>query len=188
VGSTSNTLCEGEIMQVANRDNFELTEAEYLDIITRKTAALVATSCELGAQYGGADPATVQRFRRYGECCGIAFQIVDDLLDITGSEADTGKSLGRDVQKGKLTLALIHYLANEPADARTRMLAHLRSEDPQRHRQAATLLQESESLHYAQSAAEHYVAEARASLADLPHSPAKDSLLTLAEFILSRRH
>ncbi len=187
VGQTAITVCEGEMMQVANRGNFELTEAEYLDIISRKTAALVETCCHLGARYAGADEATVRRLRAFGHALGLAFQIADDLLDLIGDEAEVGKSLGRDVLERELTLPLIHYLRVGSAGERERLLALLRSSEPPRGRQIAALIRDSESIAYAKAVAHEYSASARAALSELPPSPARDSLGTMAEFVVTRR-
>jgi octaprenyl-diphosphate synthase len=187
IGQTTNAVCEGELMQVANRDNLDLTEAEYFDIITRKTASLVGACCALGAKYAGADDATVARLRECGLSVGIAFQLTDDLLDLTGEEAEAGKSLGRDVDKGKLTLPAIHYLRTAPVLQRARLLAMLQSDDPQRHRRVGRLLQGSDSLAYAQDAAQEHVRQAVAALGDLPVSEARSSLIAMAEFVLTRR-
>ncbi len=187
VGQTAITVCEGEMMQVANRGNFELTEAEYIDIITRKTAVLVEASCHLGARYAGASDATVQRLRTFGSSIGIAFQIIDDLLDLTGDESEVGKSLGRDLSAGELTLPLIHYLGQLDPARRAQLVPTLRGADPQCCRNAATLLKQSDSLDYAHRVAREYVDSARQALAGLPPSPARDSLNAMAEFVLARR-
>lgn len=205
IGRTTNTVCEGEMMQVANRGNFDLSEAEYFDIITRKTAALIGACCELGARYAEAPETTIAALREFGVNIGIAFQIVDDLLDLTGDESQTGKSLGRDVEKGKLTLPLIHFLQTATKPQRARMLALLRDdaagdattgpretnsahrEHAAAQREIAALLQTSESLDYARSIAAEYIAAAQRGLAHLPPSPARDSLNTMAEFVLERR-
>src|SRR5690606_20780003 len=129
----------------------------YLDIITRKTASLIGVSALLGARYAGADEATAAALQAFGESLGIAFQIIDDLLDSTGDERQVGKSLGRDVQKGKLTLGVIHYLRTQPPAARETMLGWLRGDDPQRHRHVAALLAASDSLDYANQTAYTYI-------------------------------
>jgi octaprenyl-diphosphate synthase len=187
VGQTAITVCEGEMMQVANRGNFDLTEAEYIDIITRKTAVLVEASCHLGARYAGADEATLQRLRTFGSSIGVAFQIIDDLLDLTGDESEVGKSLGRDLCAGELTLPLIHYLGRLDPARRAQLVPTLRGADPQCCRNAATLLKQSDSLDYAHRVAREYVDIARQALAGLPPSPARDSLSAMAEFVLARR-
>lgn len=187
VGQTAITVCEGEIMQVANRGNHELDEAEYMDIISRKTAALVEACCQLGARFADADEPTVRRMRTFGHSLGVAFQIVDDLLDVTGEEAEVGKSLGRDICEGELTLPLIHYLRNAMPAQRTHLLGILRSNDSQRHREVAKLLRDSESVAYAQSVAQEHVNLANEALATLPPSAARESLCAMADFVLLRR-
>jgi octaprenyl-diphosphate synthase len=187
IGQVAITLCEGEIMQNAQRENFDLTEDEYFDIIGRKTASLIGVCGLLGATYAGAAERTVRRMREFGEALGLAFQIVDDVLDLNGDEAETGKSLGRDVHKGKLTLPLIHFLRTAPAQQRSAARALLRGEDPQRYRQVARLLAGSDSIDYANQVACSRVALAREILGDLPESEARACLETMAEFVLSRR-
>ena len=168
IGQVAITLCEGEIVQNAQRDNFDLTESEYFDIIGRKTASLIGVCGLLGATYAGASERLVRLMREFGEALGQAFQIVDDVLDLNGDEAETGKSLGRDVHKGKLTLPLIHFLRTAPAAERAAVLSLLRGNDPQRYRQVARLLSGSESIEYAnQAACARAVATARQDLAEL---------------------
>jgi len=187
VGQTAVTLCAGELMQISHCDDFGLREQEYLEIIERKTAALLGTCCLLGARFAGADEATVRRLHEFGLALGVAFQIIDDVLDLVGDEAEVGKSLGRDVQKGKLTLPLIHYLRGCDSAARRAALELLRSSDPQRSRRIAELLTDSGSLEYARQAAGARIRHALDLLAALPPGPARDALATLAEFVVTRR-
>ncbi|MFQ5807290.1 MAG: polyprenyl synthetase family protein [Phycisphaerae bacterium] len=187
IGETAVTLCAGELMQVSNCNNYGLTEDEYFEIIARKTAALIGACCLLGAKYAGADQQTVRRMNRFGVGLGLAFQITDDLLDLTGDEAEVGKSLGRDVQKGKLTLPLIHYLRTCRPHRREDALALLRSDSPGRHRQIAELLADSDSIEYAQQTAYVHIRQSLDILSDLPPSDARASLTALAEFIVARR-
>jgi len=187
VGQTAVTVCEGEMMQVANRGNLALSEEEYLDIIGRKTAVLTETCCHLGAWYAGGDEAAVARLRTYGHSLGLAFQIVDDLLDLTGDESEAGKSLGRDLCEGELTLPVIHALRAAPPDRRAALEAALLSDEPQRGRTVGHLLRATGSLAYAEGVAREYIAAARAALADLPPSAARERLDALAEFVVARR-
>ena len=118
IGHATNKVCEGEMQQVHHRGNLDLDEGDYFAIIEGKTAELTAVSCRLGASYAGAPEATVAALDRYGRNLGIAFQIADDVLDIWGEERVTGKSLGTDLEKQKLTLPVIHLLrVVEPAAA-----------------------------------------------------------------------
>jgi octaprenyl-diphosphate synthase len=188
IGQTAITVCEGEMMQVANRGNFELSEAEYLDIIARKTAALVEVCCQLGARHAGADPATIANLRSFGHNVGVAFQIVDDLLDLTGDESQVGKSLGRDIAEGELTLPLILCLRDGPPTRRDRLHAILSGDDPHRFRQVGALLRETECVDYAFEVARERIATAQSALAELPPSAARDSLAAMADFVITRRH
>src|SRR6516164_2442094 len=108
IGEATDRVCEGELCQVLQRGNIDLTEAEYFDVIDGKTAELTACCCHLGALYSGAAAEVVARLDRFGRCVGLAFQIADDLLDLVGEERTAGKSLGTDVEQRKLTLPLIH--------------------------------------------------------------------------------
>lgn len=188
ISRTAITLCEGEMMQIANRENFSLSEAQYYDIIDRKTASLIGVCGSLGARFAGAEEGTIRRLGDFGANLGIAFQITDDLLDLNGDEVEAGKSLGRDVEKGKITLPLIHYLSSSDPHRRGLMLAALRGDDPQRRRTIARLLAESESVEYANQAADARVRAALDALSDLPPSDARGCLQAMAEFVLARRY
>lgn len=187
IGQTTNTVCEGEMMQVANRGNCELTEDAYLDIITRKTAALIETCCQLGAWAADADIDTVRRLRAFGRATGIAFQIIDDLLDLTGDESEVGKSLGRDMCEGEVTLPLIRYLQTADAGARREAIRMVEACGPGCQCELARRLRDSGSIDYAEAFARSQIAEACDALKGLPPTPARDSLLTMAQFVIARR-
>ncbi len=186
IGSTTNTVCEGELMQVFNRGNYELDEETYLEIISRKTASLLATCCVLGAKYAGADAATIARMESFGMHAGLAFQIVDDILDLAGTEKQMGKTLGRDLDMEKLTLPLIHFLQTAPEAERAEALAVLNNGHQDRSGRVRGIAGAGDSIQYAYDKASHYVRAAVDSLADLPPSDAKDSLTAMAEFIVRR--
>ena len=186
IGAATNAVCEGELTQIHERGNADLTEEEYFAIVAGKTAALTAVSAELGAAHAGADAATVAALRGYGEDLGVAFQIADDLLDLTGEAGRVGKSLGSDLSEKKLTLPLIRLrdglrngdvqrlkslLADPPADARDRLMPWLTrtgalagSADTARDRAAAAVRR----------------------LDRLPESPAKGLLVRLAAYSVRR--
>ncbi len=187
IGHTTNTICEGEMMQVANRYNYELDEELYLEIIARKTASLIGTCCQLGAEFADADPETVRGMRRFGMALGTAFQITDDVLDLIGDEAEVGKSLGRDIAEGKLTLPLIHCLHTGNSATRSALRVLLDGGPPARHHDVTRLLADCGSVDYARTVADGYIAEARDALAALPESDARASLATMADFVLARR-
>ena len=186
IGAATNAVCEGELTQIHERGNVDLSEADYFRIVEGKTAALTAVAAELGATHAGADDATVAALRGYGADLGVAFQIADDLLDLVGDEARVGKSLGSDLAEGKLTLPLIRLrdglrngdvlklkalLADPPAGARARLLPWL---------------EESGALAGAAATARERAAAAAARLAVLPDSPAKTLLELLAAYSVRR--
>ncbi len=186
IARTTNQVCEGELLQIANRHNLDLDEETYLRIITRKTASLCATCCLLGAKWAGADEVRISQLEMYGLSVGIAFQIQDDLLDIAGDQGVVGKTLGLDLEKGKLTLPLIHYLRSAtPAEART-MRNVLVGNDPDRPELVREMLLNSPSIDYAQDQARRYVSRARSAIAALPASEARTMLDSMAQFVISR--
>ncbi len=186
IARTTNQVCEGELLQIDNRHNLELDEPTYFEIIKRKTAVLCAACCTLGATYAGADERRVRQMETYGLSLGTAFQIQDDILDLVGDQATVGKTLGSDIDKGKMTLPMIHFLRTAPAEHRALLRSLLASRDPDRHEQVRNLIAPSPSIGYAREAAAKLVRQARATLADLPESDARQTLATMADFVIAR--
>jgi octaprenyl-diphosphate synthase len=188
IGHATNLVCEGEMQQVGNRGNFDLDEPAYFSIIQGKTAELTAVSCRLGAHYAGASESVVRAMDDFGRDLGIAFQIADDVLDLWGEERATGKSLGTDLEKQKLTLPLIRLLETSTpneAQAIRRLLAEATPQDRDRVRD---LLDQSEAPQYAWSQAERYASMAATALDILPDSPCKSVLRTLTHYVVRRSH
>ena len=186
IGRATNLVCEGELQQVLNRGNLDLDEAAYFEIIRGKTAELTAVSCRLGAHYAGAPEATVAALDRYGRDLGVAFQISDDVLDLWGDEPATGKTLGTDLQKQKLTLPIIHALANLPAADASSVRALLADTDGDHRRDLRPFLEATGALDYAWERAQDCVASAQDALDVLPDSPSKVTLLGLARLVVHR--
>jgi octaprenyl-diphosphate synthase len=187
IGATTNIVCEGELLQNYRRGQRDLSESEYFNIIRRKTGTLTATACELGAYFAGADSTVVESLRSYGMSGGIAFQIIDDLLDIAGDQATVGKTLGRDASLGKLTLSVIHFFGNADRDTASAVCEAMREGAPGGRDRLRELLTHTGSIEYAVSVARDYVADAVQKLDPLPPSEAKTSLTAMAEFIIERR-
>jgi octaprenyl-diphosphate synthase len=110
VADAANEVCMGEILQTQRRFDLKLTPADYFKIVSMKTGALFRVSTELAAHLNRQSPLTVETYRVYGDSIGVAYQIYDDCLDLFGSEDGSGKTLGTDLKKGKLTLPLLHVL------------------------------------------------------------------------------
>lgn len=188
IGEVTNTLCAGELLQLHHRENWSLDERTYFEIIDRKTASLIALCCELGARESGGSDAVVDALRSYGRTMGIAFQIQDDLLDLLGDESVVGKSLGKDLEKGKLTLPIILALSSADPVHRERLL-ELIVEPPSDARAAAVResLVASGAVTETKRVAHGLVMEAKARLDDVvPPSPARAALEVMADAVVAR--
>ncbi|MBI2899558.1 MAG: polyprenyl synthetase family protein [Planctomycetes bacterium] len=181
-------ICVGELSQIAGRFNFDLEEDQYLNLIRLKTAVLFSTACRLGAVGTEAEPRIAEALAEYGEKVGIAFQIVDDCLDITGDERVMGKSLGTDLAKGKLTLPVIRLLKElSPGERRglQQVMSSANGKDPRA--EVLRLLHERDVLAWSLGRAQEFAEEAKAALREVPPSAHTESLANLADFVVSRR-
>jgi octaprenyl-diphosphate synthase len=186
IGESTNTVCEGELLQTNSSGNFWLSLDEYLGIIDAKTAELTACCCRLGAHYAGADEATVERVTNYGRKLGLAFQIVDDLLDLEGEEESTGKSLGTDLAHRKMTLPLI-LLRDQLGQPELQRLQALYEESDASHSgMLLDWLEGSGSLEQARRRAVKFAEEAAGELSTLRDSEAKRMLGEIARFVIAR--
>jgi octaprenyl-diphosphate synthase len=186
IARTTNQVCEGELLQIDNRNNIDLDEPTYLEIITRKTASLCAICCYLGATFAGGGEAQVAALDTYGRSLGIAFQIQDDILDIVGESGVVGKTLGIDLEKQKMTLPVIHFLRTAPAEHRKLLRSLIASRDADKIERIRNLILPSRSIGYARERARELVAKGRAALTSLPDTEARGVLDTMAEFVVTR--
>lgn len=187
IGKATNVVCEGELRQIRSCNNFELSEGEYLDIIEAKTASLCACACRLGAYYTEASAEQVEVFSEYGRNLGIAFQIIDDLLDVAGKESSVGKSLGTDLEKQKPTLPLLHVLSHLTGTERTEFVAAV-GEVSNRREIMKSYLERFQSRDYCLEKANAYASRAVSAIASLPDNEATRVLLQLPEFVIHRSH
>lgn len=187
IGGATNRLCEGELTQISHRGNLDLDESAYFDIIDGKTAELCAVAAELGAIYSGADSTIVAACEQYGRKVGLAFQIADDLLDLVGASDQTGKTLGTDLEKQKLTLPLIHMLnALSPEDANAAR-ALLAQPDMSTREALEPFLRETGAMDYARKRAGQLASEAKQCLASFQDTRAKAILLQMADQAADRQ-
>ena len=186
IGASTNRVCVGELQQIHERGNLDLSEDQYLSIIDGKTAELCALCGELGAHYAGADETLSQAMREYGRSLGLAFQIADDLLDVMGDEAETGKSLGSDLAKQKLTLPIIRLLESATPERREQIQEWLQLGDSQSRRLLKEELQSSSAVEQAHQRAMEFAQQARLSLSGLMETPARRLLEDLTEFAVQR--
>jgi octaprenyl-diphosphate synthase len=180
-------MVEGELLQMEKLGK-SISRDEHLDLIFRKTACLFSTSMRLGAILGKATPEEEEALAEYGRNLGMAFQIVDDVLDLTATEEVLGKPVASDLREGKVTYAVIHALERcSPAERQTidRVL-QLRSLDGIRPEQVLDLLNRYGSVDAANRTALEYADAARASIRDFPESEFKRALLWIPEFVVER--
>lgn len=188
IGRATNVVCAGEIRQKGSRHRFQLAEEEYLQILGAKTGELCACCCQLGAHFAGASPSLTGQLADYGRYLGIAFQIADDLLDVTGDERTVGKSLGSDLDQQKPTLPLIRALQVADRTRHRRILEILEADRACRHAELRRHFEELGTVDYTRRKARQFVGQALEQLESLPNSPPESSLRALAEFAADRSH
>lgn len=193
VGAASMGMCSGELLQLHNRGNVALSEAEYFQIVEGKTGKLIAASCELGAIISGASDTERRTLGSFGTKLGVAFQIQDDLLDLLGSEQSVGKSVHKDLEKGKLTLPVIHHLAHAAPDRKAATLRLLESAAAGQGAidsadELYRALRTTDSLAAASDTARRFVRGAIADIDILSDSPAKRLLEVMANAVVERSH
>lgn len=167
---------------------FDVTEKEYLDMIGGKTAALMGLSCEVGAFLGGGGKREQLALRDYGRNIGTAFQIQDDVLNVTGDFEKYQKEIGGDISEGKRTLMVLHCMARADGHERKRLMGVLASHSRKKEdlADAIGLLQKHGSVEYARTAAGAMVLKARKSISRLPDTGDKAALLALADYVIKR--
>jgi octaprenyl-diphosphate synthase len=185
LAQTAVHVCEGELRQVLQRHNWQLSESEYIDIITDKSASFFSGCCRLGAVLAAAEPEQVEAASAYGLNTGIAFQIMDDVLDITGDECRMGKGAQSDLDNNKPTLAIIHLLETARDGQRESILTMLKTPASSKG-QLAAMVARNGSLGYARERARHYVGKALESLERLPAGEARDALGETARLMADR--
>jgi len=181
-------MCIGEIEQIRDFFNTGQSIRRYLRRIRRKTALLIAVSCLLGALAAEAPPAAAAALYRYGYNAGMAFQITDDLLDLLGSEAVTGKPPGSDLRQGNLTLPVLYAL--QESGIREPLLAEIGriKESGGDVAAAIRLVRQSSGIRRAEALADRYVDKALTALKRLPEGPAREQLSEIARFIARRSY
>lgn len=184
---TLSDLAEGEMLQLQKAQKGDTCEDDYLRIIYSKTASLFEASCVSAAISAGASDETVKAAKDYAVALGLAFQIKDDILDYSGTDA-VGKPLGADILEQKITMPLLGAFANAGAakEEEIRRLVSDISSHPESRDEIVRFVKDNGGLEYAASRLEAYVAEAVESLSSLPESEAKSSLIDLAHFTAER--
>lgn len=181
------TICSGELKQAFDQDGWRRTKEDYYQGTYSKTASLFAASTEAGALLSGASPPTVQALRDYGHNLGMAFQIVDDILDFTGDERELGKPIGSDLRQGTITLPLLLFLETHPE---VDILPSIFEEDGGREERIVSLVDmvsDSSATGSAREAAERFTVESKEAIQDLSPNEYRQVMLDLADYLLERR-
>jgi len=180
-------MVEGELLQIQKLGR-AVSEAEYYDLIYRKTACLFSVSMRLGAVLAGADEVLESSLAEYGRTVGLAFQIVDDVLDLTATEEVLGKPVASDLREGKATLSVIHSIDHGTAADRKaiqRVLDDRSFENVSRER-IQQILGRNGSIEYAMNVADRYAEQSRQALVPIADSEYKRALLWVPDFVVAR--
>jgi octaprenyl-diphosphate synthase len=181
-------MIEGELYQLTKNGDAGITEEEHLEIIRRKTAYLFGGCAQIGGMLGKVTREQEEALREYGFNLGVAFQLVDDLLDFTGDAAALGKPIGADLREGKMTLPLIHLLAQgeKTGEAIVREIIASRTATEDQWTELLGILKEHRSIDYAERRAVEFAERAKKPLHAFPPSAERDALLALPDYVLSR--
>lgn len=183
VAMATNTVCSGELLQIQHRRDFQFTRQKYFKVLEMKTAELFALSCELSAGLSATAAEQRTALRRFGLAFGTAYQVYDDCVDLFGSEAVAGKSLGTDVAKGKLTLPVLLVWERATAADRARLRALVEGWQPGCMKGLGELLTQYDALRASLETIHQYLERARQTLRVLPASNGQAGLLGLAEYL-----
>ena len=181
-------MVEGELIQLNFNGNLDITEEQHMDISMRKTAFLFSACSQLGAILGSADEEKEEQLRLYGLNVGLAFQLVDDVLDLTSNESTLGKPVGSDLKEGKLTLPLIYLMRDGNSHHRELVRDVLRENniDSSRRDAVMKLVRDLGTADRVLEKAQKYSENAKTCLKDFPSCPAREALLSIPDYIVER--
>lgn len=181
-------ICEGEIEQVKYTFDPNQTEADYFSRIGKKTAGFIAASCELGALSASMSSSDVKALRQYGYALGMAFQITDDILDITASSAQIGKPAGNDLRQGVLTLPVIYSLSHSSRRHELRELILSQNFSDAKLEQGMTIIRDTDAIEYSYTRVGEYLTAARNALPVALSTDVRTALLEIADFVGLRKY
>jgi octaprenyl-diphosphate synthase len=188
MADTTNAIAEGEVMQLLNCHDPDTSEERYLEVIHAKTARLFEAAARLGGVLAGSDQGVEQALARYGLHLGVAYQLVDDLLDYRGAAAEIGKNVGDDLAEGKPTLPLIHALREGSESDRTLIREAIEQGGLSRIEAVVGAVERARAIDYTARRAQDEARRAGEALVAIPTSPFRDALEALAEFAVARSY
>jgi len=188
LADATNVIAEGEVLQLLNMHDPDVTEERYLQVIRSKTAKLFEAATQLGALLANASEVDVEAAAEYGRSLGTAFQLIDDVLDYSGDATAIGKNVGDDLREGKPTLPLIYLLQHGTSEERAMIRECIEHGNEQRFDEVLRAITKSGALDYTRAQARTAARRAEAAIASIPASAFKDSLLQLCAFAVDRNH
>jgi len=188
--SLTQMMVEGELLQLERIGKIDITEADYMELVDRKTASLFSACARLGALVAGADEETESKLADFAWNLGMAFQLIDDVLDFTSRESILGKPVGNDLREGKVTLSLIYALSDASAEERQQVETVLRDGNYGRValERILALLERHKGVERARQRAQVFTEKSRLIIADFPESPYQRALHTLTDLITEREY
>jgi len=188
VSNSTTRMAEGEVMQLVRMGNPETTEEDYRYVVINKTAILISAACQIGGILGGVSPQKEKALADFGLNVGIAFQLMDDTLDYIADEKILGKTIGKDLIEGKVTLPLIYALRMCPPSDRERLAGIVKNQNrtDEDLKQVMRLVRDLAGIEYTVKRATDYVDQAQAALSAFPPSPEKEALLAISDYTLKR--
>lgn len=188
LSNATTVIAEGEVLQLLCTGETGLTEERYISVVRAKTAILMSAACEAGAILGGVDRTRQKALADFGMDLGIAFQLMDDLLDYTATEEEFGKSIGHDLEEGKITLPLIHTLRLCTDEERELIESVVEKDEMSidEFRDVSALVNRYGGIDYTVDAARRYIAACRSHLGQFDRSQVRDALDELAEYVVLR--
>lgn len=188
LADATNVIAEGEVLQLLNMHDPDVTEERYLQVIRSKTAKLFEAAAQIGALISGANDEQIEAAAEYGRSLGTAFQLIDDVLDYSGNEEDTGKNVGDDLREGKPTLPLIYLMKNGTDEQKQLVRSCIEQGDESQFDAILAAITQSGALDYTIAEAHKAADRAAASVGNLAESAYKQALLDLARFAVGRNH
>jgi octaprenyl-diphosphate synthase len=186
LANTTNTIAEGEVLQLMQMGNADLNTSDYFQVISDKTACLFAASARLGGVIAERPAALCRSLEQFGLLLGQAFQIADDVLDYRANDEELGKSLGDDLAEGKVTLPLILAMERAGTDEREQMRGMIKQGGSSRHLEVRDVMNRTGALDEAMEQARGLVARAKNCLSSLPDNPEREALAILADYAVDR--
>jgi heptaprenyl diphosphate synthase len=186
LSATVMRICHGEILQLTSRRDYTQTVEQYYQKIEHKTATLLSASCHCAAIVSHEEPEAINALRQFGYDVGMAFQVVDDVLDYVATEEELGKPVGNDLRQGAVTLPLMYALQHDPTAARLRPLLDREPMRDADYVRVVELVRDSPAVELAYGHAREFGARAKERLARFPDSPYRQAMFDIADFVVSR--